>query len=109
MPSGGPSMTSRIEAAVACHAMQFNCAQAVFSTYASLVGVGESDALRISSGFGGGIGRMQGVCGAVTGGIMLIGCTYGMVRPGDLAAKEDTYARVRDFVGEFTLVHGTVS
>ncbi len=102
-------MTSRIDAAIACHAQQFNCAQAVFSTYASLLGMAESDSLRVSAGFGGGMGRLQEVCGAVTGGIMVIGCKYGMVRPGDSDAKEDTYARVRDFVRRFTLEHGTIS
>lgn len=102
-------MPSRIDAAIACHAQQFNCAQAVFSTYAPAVGIGESDSLKVSAGFGGGMGRLQEVCGAVTGSIMVIGCRYGMVRPGDMDAKEDTYARVKDFVRRFTFDHGTIS
>ncbi len=102
-------MTTRIESAIAFHARQFNCAQAVFSAYAPLVGISVADSLRVSAGFGGGMGRLQEVCGAVTGGIMLIGCKYGMVQPGDLGAKEDTYARVREFVRRFSLVYGTVS
>jgi C_GCAxxG_C_C family probable redox protein len=102
-------MTSRIDKAIACHAQQFNCAQAVFSTYAPALGISELDSLKMSAGFGGGMGRLQEVCGAVTGALMLIGCKYGMVNPGDVEAKEETYARVKDFARRFTSVHGTIS
>jgi C_GCAxxG_C_C family probable redox protein len=102
-------MTSRIERAIACHAQQYNCAQAVFSTYAPSLGISEIDSLKVSAAFGGGMGRLQEVCGAVTGAFVLIGCKYGMVKPGEVEAKEETYSRVKDFARRFTGVHGTIS
>jgi C_GCAxxG_C_C family probable redox protein len=52
----------------------FNCAQAVFATYAEEFGIDRTEALKISCGFGAGMGRRQEVCGAVSGAILLIGC-----------------------------------
>lgn len=54
----------------------FNCSQSVFSAYSEKFNISEKDAKRISSGFGGGIGRTQSVCGALTGAVMLLGCRY---------------------------------
>ena len=102
-------MASRIDHAMACSAQKFNCAQAVFSTYAPDFGINEMDALKVSAAFGGGMGRLGEVCGAVTGALMLIGCKYGMVRAGDLDAKEKTYARVQQFTHQFKELHRTIS
>lgn len=87
----------------------FNCAQAVFSTYAPFLGIGETDALRISTGFGAGMGRQQEVCGAVTGALMVIGSKHGMSDAGDVAAKERTYAEVKEFTQRFCELHGSIS
>jgi C_GCAxxG_C_C family probable redox protein len=100
-------MSSRSDAASECHMKGFNCAQAVFSAFASEVGVSEEDALRIAAGFGGGMGRQQEVCGAVTGALMVIGCKLGSSAV-DLAAKERTYAQVNEFSGEFRRLHGSL-
>jgi hypothetical protein len=43
----------------------YNCSQAVFSTMARHCGIDEDLALKVASGFGGGIGRMQKTCGAI--------------------------------------------
>jgi len=100
-------MSSRIDAASECFKSGFNCAQAVFSAYAPLVGVTEEDALRIAAGFGGGMGRQQEVCGAVTGALMVIGCKSGSITV-DSSAKERTYAQVNDFSMEFRRLHGSL-
>jgi C_GCAxxG_C_C family probable redox protein len=55
----------------------FNCAQAVFTPFAKENGISESHALKIASGFGGGMGRLQATCGAVTGAYMAIGVKHG--------------------------------
>jgi C_GCAxxG_C_C family probable redox protein len=101
-------MTSRIETAVQCFSKGFNCAQAVFSTYAPLLGICEEEALRVSAGFGAGMGRLQEVCGAVTGAFMLIGCKYGMVEPSNTAAKEKTYALEKQFAQCFRGLNGSI-
>jgi C_GCAxxG_C_C family probable redox protein len=100
-------MSSRMDAASESHMKGFNCAQAVFSAFASEAGVTEEDALRVAAGFGGGMGRQQEVCGAVTGALMVIGCRLGSTTA-DLAAKERTYAQVREFSGEFRRLHGSL-
>lgn len=85
----------------------FNCAQAVFSAYATAVGVPEEDALRIGCGFGGGMARQQEVCGAVTGAYMVIGAQCRMTDAANTDAKERTYALVNTFAGRFREAHGT--
>ena len=83
------------------HERHFNCAQAVFSTYAAELGLERDQALKVASAFGGGMGRMGGTCGAITGAYMAISLKYGMVDPADQAAKEKTYAVVQAFAQQF--------
>jgi C_GCAxxG_C_C family probable redox protein len=101
-------MPSRIDAATECFKKGFNCAQAVFSAYAPDVGVKEEDALRIGTAFGGGMGRQQEVCGAVTGAYMVIGAKCGMIDSTNVQAKETAYALVNDFTRRFRELHGSI-
>ncbi len=102
-------MSSHVDTAAAEFSEGFNCAQAVFSTYAPLLGVKREDALRIATGFGAGMGRTQETCGAVTGAYMVIGCKHGMRDPGETAEKEAAYTLVREFAEEFRRRHRTTS
>jgi C_GCAxxG_C_C family probable redox protein len=102
-------MKSKSESAVDVFRSGFNCAQAVFSAHAPGFGISESDALRIACGFGGGMGRLQETCGAVTGAFMLIGCRYGMTATDDGAAKEKTYECVRQFADRFVEKNRSIS
>ena len=54
----------------------YNCAQAVVCAFIDLTNVSETDALRASSSFGGGMGRMREVCGAVSGMFMVAGLIF---------------------------------
>ena len=87
----------------------FNCAQAVFATYAEEFGVDRTSALKISCGFGAGMGRRQEVCGAVSGAILLIGCKHGKTIREDNAANELTYKLVRELSEKFIAKHGSIS
>lgn len=58
-------------------------------------------ALKIAGGFGSGIARMAGTCGAVTGACMVIGLVHGMTKKGDLQQKEMSYEIVRKFAQTF--------
>ena len=102
-------MKSRVDNATDCFNNGFNCAQAVFSAYAPLLGIREDDALRIATGFGAGMGRQQEVCGAVTGAYMVISSMRGMTDAKDIAAKETTYAMVKDFTRRFCQLHSSIS
>ena len=48
----------------------YNCAQVVFAAFAPVLGIAQADALRVSMGLGGGVGRMREVCGTVSGAAM---------------------------------------
>ena len=87
----------------------FNCAQAVFATYAEEFGIDRTEALKISCGFGAGMGRRQEVCGAVSGAILLIGCKHGKTIREDNAANELTYKLVRELSEKFIAKHGSIS
>lgn len=66
-------MESRIEKTLELRAKGYNCCQAVACTYCDLVGMDEDAMFRVAEGFGGGMGDMQGTCGAVSGAVLLAG------------------------------------
>lgn len=101
-------MGSKVEKAAEVFSHGFNCAQAVFSAYAPDLGITEEDALRITSGFGDGMARLQEVCGAVTGAFMAIGARYGSADANDEEAKKKTHGTVREFEERFRALHGTI-
>ena len=68
---------NRAEHAAELFASGYNCAQAVAMAFCDLTGLDETTAKKISSSFGGGIGRLREVCGAVSGMMMVLGCLYG--------------------------------
>jgi C_GCAxxG_C_C family probable redox protein len=85
------------------------CSSAVFSAFASELGLDDKTAKKIACGFGAGISKTGNICGAVSGAIMVIGLRYGKAEPGDDAATEKTRARTRQFIQEFTQKNGSVS
>lgn len=86
----------------------FNCAQSVLSVFADNLGISEKTVLRISSGFGGGMGRMQKTCGAVTGAFMVIGSLYGKINKEDSVSKTLTHKKINDFAEKFKAKHGFI-
>lgn len=86
----------------------YNCSQSVFAAYSEKFGIKEKDALRIAIGFGGGIGRTQNICGAVTGAVMVLGCRY--FDENDIkGSKEIVYSKVNELILKFKEIHKTVS
>ena len=65
----------------------YNCAQSVFLAFAEDLGLTDDFALRLSSSFGGGMGRLREVCGGVSGILMAAGLLYGYTSPNDDQAK----------------------
>ncbi len=87
----------------------FNCAQSVLASRAPALGIGRAEALRAAAGFGGGMGRLAGTCGAVSGAVIALGFAHGAVSGADAAAKERTYETVRALVAEFRARHGSIT
>lgn len=86
----------------------FNCAQAVFVPFAREAGFTEDQALRVSCAFGGGMGRQQHTCGAVTGALMALGVRFGKGKNDPDDRKLDTYARTRSLFDSFMEAHSSV-
>ena len=87
----------------------FSCSQAILSAFAEQFGLDRDTALRIAAGFGGGMGRMAGTCGAVTGAYMVLGLKFGVTDAADRQAKEALYERVREFSRRFAARHGSTT
>jgi len=84
-----------------------NCSQSVLSVYAERYGLDPSVAMRIATGLGGGVGRMGGSCGTLTGAALVLGLEYGPVEAGDQAAKDRTYQAVGLLQRRFIEKHGS--
>ena len=82
-----------------------NCAQAVFLAFAE-DRMDRDTALKIASGYGGGMAGMRGVCGAVNGMFMAYGLLRGSADPNDRAAKTAAYQTLRQLAGEFEAQNG---
>lgn len=85
---------------------QVNCAQTVFSLFAADVGLPEETALKIASGFGGGMACAE-TCGAVTGAYMVIGIKHGH-SSSEPDAKAATKLKIQQFGQKFKNVHGSL-
>ena len=99
---------NNIDHAVSCFKEGFSCSQAILSTYGKQFGLDRETALKIATGFGGGMARMGKTCGAVTGAFMVIGLKNGKINFDDEIAKETTYSLVREFVSRFTILNGSI-
>lgn len=99
---------SKIEKAIAYFKGNFNCAQSVIHSFSAQYGLDRDKALKLATGFGGGMGRLGRTCGAVTGAYMIIGLKYGMGLNEDTEAKERTYQIIRKFSNKFEEINGSV-
>ena len=79
----------------------YNCAQAVVVAFRDLTGLDEKFSAKMASSFGGGMGRMREVCGAVSGMLMVAGLLYGYDTADDGANKKAHYALVQELAGSF--------
>ncbi len=85
----------------------YNCAQSVFGAFSDVMGMDEKTALKISSAFGGGMGRLREVCGTCTGMFMVISVLYGYDTVND-ELKKELYRKVQELAGKFKDEYGTI-
>lgn len=81
-------MNKREELARQAFKEGYNCSQAMVAAFSDLMGMDKKTALRLASSFGGGMGRMREVCGAVTGMFMVVGILYGYDDAKDYEGKK---------------------
>ncbi len=101
-------MTTRQQKACDLFLQGYTCSQAVLLAFEDVTGLDCQTAGKLSSVFGGGMGGLRGVCGAVTGMFMVIGLVFGFPTPCDNEEKTRTYARVRTMATAFEEKHKTL-
>lgn len=85
----------------------YNCAQAVAAAFSDVTGLDAGNCAKMVSAFGGGMGRMREVCGAVSGMFFVVSCLYGYDRP-DPAAQKELYATVQSLAEKFRSQAGSI-
>lgn len=85
-----------------------NCTQAVLMAYADELNMDRSTLLRLGSSFGGGMGRLREVCGAVSGIFMVAGLLYGYDDILDRTAKANHYKLIQSLAAKFTEINGSI-
>lgn len=85
----------------------FNCSQAVFTSFATELGLDEKLALKMATQFGGGA-RKGEMCGAVSGALMVLGLKYGHCHADDMDEKGKAYQIAENFMNQFIEKQGSV-
>ena len=99
---------NHVERAVDLFVEGYNCAQAVAAAFGDLTGLDEKTAAKMASCFGGGMGRMREVCGAVSGMLLVAGVLYGYDDPKATTEKRELYAQVQAMAGQFREELGSI-
>jgi len=102
-------MEDRIRKSEELFMQGFNCCQSVVAAFADIYGYTEEQALKLSAGFGAGIGRMRLTCGACCALAQLAGMDCGSTVPGDREGKSYNYKVVQQLLEEFRREHGSIT
>ena len=88
---------------------EFNCAQSILASFAPGLGMDKETAMKVACGLGSGMGRKGSMCGAVTGGILVLGLKYGMIDGESVHDKEKTYDAVCLLLERVEAIHGSTN
>lgn len=86
----------------------YNCAQAVFCAFRDETGLDLDTAARLSSSFGGGMGRLREVCGTVSGALLALGLLRGYADPTNPELKKAHYHLVQEYARRFREENGSI-
>lgn len=86
----------------------YNCSQSVFIAFSQDCGIEKETAALIASGFGGGLGRLREVCGAVSGMSMAASMLFGSSDPKDFEKKKETYKIIQTLANRFREKNGSI-
>ena len=86
----------------------YNCSQSIVLAFSDMLKIDETTLSRLSSSFGGGMGRLREVCGSVSGMFMVAGLLYGYDGPETGQVKADHYARIQELARRFEEKHGSI-
>lgn len=86
----------------------YNCTQAVVRAFADVVDADIDILTKTASSFGGGMGRLREVCGAVSGMFIIEGLLEGYTNPNDRMQKAEHYARIQALAAKFRDKNGSI-
>lgn len=98
----------RVARAVDYFMQGYGCCQSVVAAFSNLYGLDETMAKRIAAGFGGGVGRMRMMCGAVSGIVMLVGLDCGQTEGSDREGKSACYKVVQELLEKSRQENGSL-
>ncbi len=101
-------MSERGAKAKALFESGYNCAQATLIAFTDITGLSEETSAMIASGFGGGMGRMREVCGAVSGMFMAANMIFGYSDPKAFEEKKQNYVVIQHLAEEFRKENGSI-
>lgn len=109
MLTGEPilNMKTKTEIATEKFLAGYNCAQSVLYAWAPEFALEPEKALKLACGLGAGMARRGETCGAVSGGILVLGLRHGRGTREDRSATERTYETTQELMREFELRHGS--
>lgn len=100
-------LESKVNKAISYFEDGYNCSQAVFMAYADAYGIEQETAAKLATSFGGGMGRLREVCGAVSGMFLVLGMHYPATDTKDKTAKTKNYDAVQRTAKEFKAEMGS--
>ena len=101
-------LDKRVQRAVDYFMAGYGCCQSVVAAFSDLYGLDETMALRLGAGFGGGVGRLRMMCGAVSGIVMLAGLDCGQTDGSDREGKSACYKVVQDLLAKSKAENGSL-
>ena len=101
-------LDKRVNRAVDYFMAGYGCCQSVVAAFSDLYGIDENTALRLGAGFGGGVGRMRMMCGAVSGIVILVGLDCGQTEGSDREGKSACYKVVQDLLAKSKEENGSI-
>ena len=101
-------LDERVARAVELFMSGYGCCQSVVAAFADIYGLDHTTALRLAAGFGGGVGRLRMMCGAVSGIVMLVGLDCGQTEGADREGKSACYKVVQDLLARSKAENGSL-
>ena len=101
-------LEKRVEQAVENFMAGYGCCQSVVAAFADLYGLDETLAKKVAAGFGGGVGRLRMMCGAVSGIVMLVGLDCGQTEGADREGKSACYKVVQELLAKSKEENGSL-
>ena len=107
-PALTPELEERVQRAVDFFMQGYGCCQSVVAAFSDLYGLDEEMAKRVGAGFGGGVGRLRMMCGAVSGIVVLVGLDVGQTEGSDRQGKSNCYKVVQELLAKSREQNGSL-